>query len=55
MCDTFQALGILPSFIDKLNNLQIDRAMLSAVNFSILAEMSSGPLDFETSIIVKIL
>ena len=50
-------LRVTPSkyLVSYLALLIKNGAVLSAVNFSILAEMPSGPLDFETSIIAKIL
>jgi hypothetical protein len=50
--DLFQqwgTLGTLPSFKDKLKRAVTAGATLNAVNFSILADIPSGPFDLLTS------
>ena len=45
----FQESGSLPADSDKLKNLVRDGAMDVATDFNILADMPSGPVDFEVS------
>ena len=49
MKESFQALGTLPTRMDKLNSWTIEGAILEAVDFNILDEIPSGPFDFEVS------
>ena len=50
MEDSFQALGTLPSLIDRLNNCSYNKGgNTCCCMFNILAEILSGPLDLETS------
>ena len=49
MCAFFQASGKLPVVRDKLNNLVRLDVIETAVDFSIFAEIPSGPVDFDTS------
>ena len=51
MKESFQALGTLPTQMDKLNSWAIEGAILEAVDFNILDEIPSGPFDFEVSIV----
>ena len=44
-----QALGTLPTQMDKLNSWAIEGAILEAVDFNILDEIPSGLFDFEVS------
>ena len=41
--DVFQALGNLPEVIERFNNLVNTGAILTAVDFNILADILSGP------------
>ena len=41
--DVFQALGSLPVVIERLKNLVSTGAILTAVDFNILADILSGP------------
>ena len=47
--ETFQHEGGRQHVIEWLKSLVIDGAISSAVDFSILADMSSGPLAFDVS------
>ena len=47
--DSFHFSGTLPNLRDRLKREVTEGAMLAAVAFSILADTSSGPLDFDTS------
>ena len=47
--DFFQQVGTLAWAIDLLNSLVTEEVMLLAVNFSILAEIPSEPVDLDTS------
>ena len=49
MKESFQALGTLPTQMDKLNSWAIEGAILKAVDFNIPDEIPSGPFDFEVS------
>ena len=49
MKESFQALGTLPTQMDKLNSWAIEGAILEAVDFNILDEIPSGPFDLEVS------
>ena len=49
MKESFQALGTLPTQMNKLNSWAIEGAILEAVDLNILDEMPSGPFDFEVS------
>ena len=45
--DSFHFIGTLPSLTDWLNREVTEGAILAEVALSILADISSGPLDFE--------
>ena len=49
MEDVFHTLGNLPEQIDVFTSFTIPRAMLTAVCFSIVANIPSGPLDLVVS------
>ena len=49
ICDTFHSSRSLPNEIDMLNILVTASVILRAVFLSLIAEISSSPLDFVVS------